>query len=203
MTFCILHNFDTNEGGLDTQGNATCPGCNTDMNDKRLFSCENCGELINKKQRLCMKVKTNSGKTKCIYCTRCSHCGVNWISWQYRPERLCQKCGDRKQKIIKLNQIEVKSDSEEEEENLQREIAELYEERRREENNYEDGLKRLKEEFKLRVNKINATIGKRFRRRDRIKLKRALRLKEIEERNKLLPALNVIKSSLKDITKNM
>lgn len=117
-------------------------------------------------------------------------------------------------KEIKKDPFEVLSEGEEMERNIQDELNVLYEMKRTEEartekdmndlkKRYETDLYILKERHKDRISKINNTIGKKFRLKEKINLKRALRYKEIEERNKLLPAMEVLKRNLNIVNENI
>lgn len=115
---------------------------------------------------------------------------------------------------IKKDPFEVLSEGEEMERNIQDELSVLYEMKRKEEERvekdmndlkrrYETDLVKLKERHKDRINKINNTIGKKFRLKEKINLKRVLKYKEIEERNKLLPAMEVLKRNLNIVNDNI
>lgn len=117
-------------------------------------------------------------------------------------------------KEIKKDPFEVLSEGEEMERNIQDELNVLYEMKRKEEERvekdmndlkrrYETDLVKLKERHKDRINKINNTIGKKFRLKEKINLKRVLKYKEIEERNKLLPAMEVLKRNLNIVNDNI
>lgn len=117
-------------------------------------------------------------------------------------------------KEIKKDPFEVLSEGEEMERNIQDELNVLYEMKRKEEERvekdmndlkrrYETDLVKLKERHKDRISKINNTIGKKFRLKEKINLKRVLKYKEIEERNKLLPAMEVLKRNLNIVNDNI
>lgn len=117
-------------------------------------------------------------------------------------------------KEVKKDPFEVLSEGEEMERNIQDELNVLYEMKRKEEERvekdmndlkrrYETDLVKLKERHKDRINKINNTIGKKFRLKEKINLKRVLKYKEIEERNKLLPAMEVLKRNLNIVNDNI
>lgn len=193
--YCVEHDYFYPEHGFKT-----CPGCantNTTVEDVN-FRCANCGESIKKNEQVKEK---RTGKLMCIYCTKCIICKKEWISWKFRKERYCFKCGLKYNKVKKT--IEILSDSEEEEQNIQTELSELYEKRRKLEDELEEELKRVKTKNKERINEINKTIGKKFRLKERIIQKRIARLKEIEERNKFLPALEIIERNIKNVQENI
>ena len=193
--YCIEHDYFYPEHDFKT-----CPGCsdnNTTMEDDN-FRCANCGYSIKKSEQVREK---RTGKLRCIYCTKCVLCKKDWISWKFRKERYCFKCADKINKIKKT--IEVLSDSEEEERNIQTELNELYEKKRKLEDELEEEIKRVKTKNKERINEINKNIGKKFRLKERIIQKRIARLKEIEERNKFLPALEIIERNIKNVQENI
>lgn len=190
--YCVEHDYFYPEHGFKA-----CPGCEGN-NNSDTFRCANCGEEIKKNEQVREK---RTGKLRCIHCTKCVLCKGEWISWKYRDQRYCLKCGLKTEKLKK--QIEILSDSEEEENNLQTEINELYEKRRKLEDGLEDEIKRVKTIHKERVNEINRTIGKKFRLKEKIQLKRMAKLKEIEERNKFLPAIEILKNSIKNVQENI
>lgn len=191
--YCVQHDYFYPENEFKP-----CPGC-SENGDKTLeFSCENCGEMIKKNEQVREK---RTGKMRCIHCTRCVICRNDWISWKFRKERYCFKCGMKYDKVKKT--IEILSDSEEEEQNIQTEINELYEKRRKLEYDLEKELNRVKMLNKERVDDVNKTIGKKFRLKEKIIQKRIARLKEIEERNKFLPAIEVLKKNINVIQENI
>lgn len=150
--------------------------------------------------------------------TKCLKCNNKLISKEYQKDNLCFGCGldneDRKNKNKGKDPFEVFSEGEEMERNIQDELNVLYDMKRKEEERnerdinelkirYETDLVKLKERHKERINKINNTIGKKFRLKEKINLKRVLRYKEIEERNKLLPAMEVLKRNLNIVNENI
>lgn len=202
--YCVEHDYFYPEHEFKP-----CPGCSDDPSIGTKFSCENCGEMIFKQEQL---TDRKNKRKYCIHCTKCILCKNGWISWKFRKERLCYKCGIKVSKQSK--DVEVLSDEEEMENNVQQELNELYELKNKEEerlekdlldlkSRYESDIKLLNTRYKENINKINKSIGKKFKLREKINLKRLLRYKEIEERNKLLPALEVLKRNINIVKDNI
>lgn len=191
--YCVEHDYFYPEHEFKP-----CPGCNERGDGDVDIRCANCGEIIKKNEQVREK---RTGKLRCIHCTKCVICKNEWISWKYRKERWCFQCGLKYEKAKKA--IEVLSDSEEEERNIQTEISELYEKRRKLEDELEEELNRVKKINKERISDVNKIIGKKFRLKEKIIQKRIARLKEIEERNKFLPAIEILKKNINVIQENI